>query len=241
MLRNHGIFDYKIKIGGTPTPSYPTDGLISRWSMDNTSDDSISGFNLSALGTPVYSNDIKKIGDYSHYFNNTNGLYTDSAKPYLIGGNPWTISFWYYAVTGGSWYDPMFYFSRTSDATWDRIYFVNQADASLTAYAGIQYGGSGGTISPFNVYTNPSTGYNEWHMYTLTYSKPTLTAYLDTVPKGTGSQTNNLRDYSQRLGFGYRPESTGFKAKGYMCAVYLYNKALSQSEINQLYNGGSGI
>ena len=238
MLRPHGIFDYKI--GGAPA-TWPTDGLISRWSMDNTPNDSVNGFNLSAVGTPVYSSDIKKIGNYSHYFDNTNGLYTDSVKSYLIGGNPWSISLWFYAETGGSWYDPMIFFSRTTDQSWDRIYFVNQADASLTAYASINYSGGGGNISAFNVWSGSSTGYNEWHMYTLTYSKPTITAYLDAVSKGTASQTKNLRDYSQRLGFGYRPENTSFKAKGYMCAVYLYNKALSQSEINQLYNNGSGV
>lgn len=68
-----------------------------------------------------------------------------------------------------------------------------------------------------------------------------ITNYVDT---SASSATINvdMGTTTIRMGFGYRVESTGnSKFKGYIDMAYFYNKALSASEVSQLYNGGSGI
>ena len=93
MLRPHGIFDYKIEMGSTPTPSYPTDGLISRWTFDETLEDDYGSVDLTyiALGaaSPTYADG--KIGKCI-YFAQNGGVYTDALHDYLKSYGTFSVS-----------------------------------------------------------------------------------------------------------------------------------------------------
>ncbi|MBU6490980.1 hypothetical protein KGQ25_02400, partial [Patescibacteria group bacterium] len=115
--------------------------------------------------------------------------------------------------------------------------------------------------APFDVYTNQSTGYvsfyrgngttpgfvvstspvplGKWQQIAITQQGTTVTHYLNGVPNGTGTLSASIADAGQPMLIGYRTDNAT-KMNGKMDDVRIYNRALSASEIIQMYNTGLG-
>lgn len=226
MLRNHGIFDYKV---GTPTPSYPTDGLIARWTFEDSLNDVYGSNNLSSYGTIAYA--TGKLGKCVDY-NNAGKSYTAAVKSYMIGGNPWSISMWWYQKSVG-YYDPLFYFVGTTNPP---RFYLHISETSGTDY---WYEAMDGT----RVYWNQTITQGAWHHHVITFSKPDFKWYVDNGTPHTLSFNVNMKDNNQVLTFGGRADNGASQvlADAYQDNTYFYSKALSAAEVSQLWNGGDGI
>ncbi len=90
--------------------------------------------------------------------------------------------------------------------------------------------------SDANPSVNGSTavGYNEWHHVAGTHDGSELNLYLDGVPDGTLSSTTAIGTNTANLFIGENPEAAGRYWDGLIDDVRLYNRALSQTEINEL-------
>jgi len=79
-----------------------------------------------------------------------------------------------------------------------------------------------------------------WHLGTLTYDGNYLKMYVDGVLQGTSSGTT-LEVLTSDLHIGDMVWATGYPFLGDISQVAIWNRALSESEINILYNGGKGV
>ena len=93
-----------------------------------------------------------------------------------------------------------------------------------------------------NVGTTPSTTYNDgnWHYVFIYYNGTRQGMYVD------GSHTEHMGANSGSLGTTLGDMIMGKEATtsfyvGYIDMLYIYTRALSLSEMDQLYNGGAGI
>ena len=77
---------------------------------------------------------------------------------------------------------------------------------------------------------------NRWHHLAGTYDGSKLNLYIDGVARASVAATGNIADSSARsLNIGRFSEG-GFLFKGVIDDVQIYNRALSATEIQQLYN-----
>jgi len=123
-------------------------------------------------------------------------------------------------------------------------------DNSAGSYLNILNDGSGlsttqriGAGDSFNQFTKSTTGVSGWHMITLTYSlSGNFTFYWD----GSLEETNFSYDYSltdqfDELHVGKHPAQTQKYINGTIDEFGIWNRALTSSEVSELYNSGYGL
>lgn len=81
---------------------------------------------------------------------------------------------------------------------------------------------------------------NEWHMVTMVFNGSNVIIYVDGANKVTGSAIAALNSSANNLSFCNDSAGANF-ANGQMDEVGLWNRALSDAEVSQLYNSGSGL
>lgn len=83
-----------------------------------------------------------------------------------------------------------------------------------------------------------------WNMITFVKSGSTVTLYVNAVQEVTGTQTNSLTSLALYIMARNQSDNgnspTGF-FDGTIDEMGWWNKALSSSEITDLYGGGSGL
>ena len=110
-----------------------------------------------------------------------------------------------------------------------------------TGSVGAVFSIRGGT----DVYANGVTNINDanWHFLVGTYnnSNNNVSIYIDGTSSGY-SVTSPGADYSNTKAFGIGRESSGVgQFGGTIDECFLYNRTLTSSEIQQLYNSGAGL
>lgn len=244
MLRPHGIFDYKIEMGGAPTPSYPTDGLIARWTFDSTLGNSYGRPITLGIKTGTVDFSTGKIGNCA-VFDGTDGVYTNDTSILSIfqARNTWTVAFWGVMDASRTGSGQHYFWSCSKNA--DQYPFTRSQVSSIAG--GLDINTARFQSSPaINQNTTPVSkpGPVNWFHFASTFDGTRVKDYLNGSLVGTsGDDTDNMGTSNNEFGIGYRPQSSNnlFKLIGKIDTMYVYNKALSQSEIEQLYNGGSGI
>lgn len=217
-----------------PSP-YPTDGLIARYTFEETSGttayDDTGNYNLTQQNTSYITiNQTGKVGK-SYYFAGTTtaGGYLKATAAPLNGLSAFTISLWIYKVSAsdsrfgicGSKSGTNYWMMRVNDNYLD-WYFITT-----------------GTTVAGHVGTYPSN--TSWHHIACTYNGSTLTTYLD------NTIVDNARTLTGTLNSGALFEIGGLTYEniwyltGSVDQFYLYNRALSTAEVSQLYNVGAGI
>lgn len=218
---------------GAPAPSYPTDGLVSLWRFDNDLNDSYGLNNL--LGGPLTFVDdgMPSTLNKCATLNDITPAYFDFGTSIL----PYSISIW--AKNNAS----------AENTTWavvtDRLVNYNWENGghyiTFTTSGGQQYAGCGWTIA--------GMGFTFPQLVEVSYqASPTWNHFVITL-----SDANNLKFYynssslvSYNLTFGTRIPKKIFFTSTYpgdaqISSCFLYNKVLSQEEVNQLYNSGAGV
>jgi len=211
------------------TESLNTD-IVAYWPFANASDVTGNGHNLGANeGTPAYTASGCKIGSC---FSSTNGnnlnLNGDGEVDFGYGDNDFTWSVWVLydnvAVSG-------YFFGR--GATYSAS---TGNDGANTDYWGADW------WSPSGAKTGAIGSSGTWYQYTMVYdaSESNLTLWKDaspffdfdlgTIQLGGAIDTN----------FGTRGASD-YDLNGKMDEMGYWNRALSNSEVVQLYNGGTGM
>ena len=222
------FYDLKFKPG-----EYPTNGLLARWMFNGDLTDSYNSFDLTYvdLGSASPSYTTGHVSAQAISFNMDGGAYQSDAS--IVGTfttwKPSTTAWWQKVLLPyGDWANISFEISRSYDS-----------DQDMRCNNGTTGGGTG-TISRkwYSLITHalPST----WNHYVLRVSTGSIcdvfinNILVGTIPYATISSPT-------RLGWGYRVEASGSKFKGYINAAYVYNRAISDDEVAQLYNNGNGV
>lgn len=87
---------------------------------------------------------------------------------------------------------------------------------------------------------NLSTG--QWHQIVVRRSDSAFSMWLDSSLIGTADNPSNFQDATEPLLIGKRTDTDGrgFAVNGRLDESAIWNRALTNAEISQLYNGGSG-
>lgn len=172
-----------------------------------------------------------QVGIYSTNFNGSNqegtyvGSFTTSATM--------TYSTWvYFNVLGsGSTENSMMMENDNDNSDWGLALEMQGTNVRINST-----GVTGGTVS---VVSSNTLAINGWHMLTGTISNGTLNLYVDGVNKGTGSNTNAvIRGAGTHFTLAQLGETSGRNLNGRLNDSRVYIRALTLSDIQQLYQNG---
>lgn len=104
--------------------------------------------------------------------------------------------------------------------------YVNQVRGTIEFHRG------NGTVSAYVESTTPLT-VNRWECVAVTMRGTAVTHYLNGRSNGTGTLSTTIGDSGNAMRLGNRPD--GFWLAGQMSNWRLYNRALSDAEVAQLY------
>lgn len=199
------------------------------WKMDETSGNVVAGSSRTGTGydgavtgtAPPYAGG--KFG-YARGFagGGTMGISNGTASSLNITNN-FSTSAWVY-TTSNTNYQPIILKGRTAENTNYALYLYPDNILNFTWI-------NGGSHSYFSTVGFAKDG---WHHIAVTFSKPTLTFYIDGVQRGTFSDNTNLGTISRNVEIGHDTEF-GNSFLGYIDELKVYNTTvLSQDQITAL-------
>ncbi|HEY1663123.1 MAG TPA: LamG-like jellyroll fold domain-containing protein [Verrucomicrobiae bacterium] len=209
-----------------PPPSCdpPPSGLVSWWAGENNANDQVGTNNGTWIGPAAYGP-----GEVSQAFAfNGSNSGVNLGNPAGLQLQTLTIELWV---------------KRASAST---LSFGSGNNANLLTYG---WGGytfwedSSGDVH-FNKYgdvtplTGPAITDTNWHHVAVTYSGAAVDFYLDGVLSGSNSY-NETFTFTTPVSFGWGASDMDGNFYGSFDEVSVYNRALSQAEIQAIYNAGS--
>ena len=220
-------------------PSYvPTNGLVGYWSFNGNANDESGNGNNGTVNGATLSTDRFGINSAAYSFNGTSNYIEVQHNSSQLLSNKVSFSLWIFPL--------------------DYSTFNNQTRAPLgkrrtSTTSGIGFetvDGVGSCCGPqFYLNNNTSSGgldyessislpNNSWTHLVGTYDGVVLKLYQNSVLLGTASGTINLSTTIQNLFFGREGSNTPQNYfKGIIDDIGFWNRALTQQEVTNLYNG----
>lgn len=203
-----------------------TDNIISYWKLNGNATDELGVNNGTANSVSWVAGKIGDCADFAGTSGSDIQLSTTSSLT-----NNLTFSFWYYhsstarqglyAKTDGS---------GNSSSSW--VFEVNSSNIYFTLYSG---------SSAYSTVTTTTLSTNTWYFITGTYDGSTVKVYLNATLEGSASMSVNINNITQTTVLGQFGSYTGLPCSGYIDEVGSWSRALSSTEITELYNGGTGL
>ena len=205
-------------------------GLVGYWDLSKESlksatvlaDKTPYGNNGTSANTPVFTTDRHGQAGKAMSFNGSSDKITFSSFAHNIGTGDFTISAWVYpTVVSGGW-DAIF--GIGADGFSEPGFYISSSKLQV-------YWLTGAYTDVFNTtLTN-----NTWYHFILLRSSGTVKAYINGVQETTTySRSNNVGTTDiAYIGF---DGGAGTNISGSISDVRIYNRALTQVEITQLYN-----
>lgn len=200
---------------------FPLSGLVARWEFEDNLNDSYGGYTLSTTSAVQYT--TGKVGNCVRFTSTfPSWMYIRSSNANLLsvfsGTNAFSLSVWNYAAD-------------------DSTTAGNNIMKSLGDYI-LEMGGGALWRMTWrdDTYDNLSSYENQWNHVVFTYDGTTEKLYINNTLVASNTASTELTGLTQFNLFG------NFSYDGnYLDQSYLYNRALTSTEIAKLWNGGSGI
>lgn len=208
----------------TPTPSYPTDGLIARYTLEDDLTDTTGNYNGS--GSITYG--TGKIGKCGVWTTSKNVINTTIPATFFDGNDKWTVCMWFKSTSPNNYLAFMSNFNGTA-ANRTCLYYVY---GNINVTRGVKE-------------SNGSNDYGDgnWHMLLAYYDGSNYKCEID-----NGDETVTLADTNTltttgitSMGIANRPDEGESQFVGSIDQVYFYNKVLDSNEKAQLWNNGNGV
>ena len=223
----------------TVLPSPPCDpapsNIVSWWAGENNALDNYGINNGTLVGSPAFSSG--EVGE-AFSFNGTNQFVRISNSPSLHITNALTLEAWIYPLS----YNPGS--SSSVLCQWDAVTGPNQrawsfgVDGPGPGFFGVSPDGINGTFA----YTSTSCPLNAWTHLAATYDGNNLIIYFNGSAQGSASLAGGIFNGTDNIGIGATIGGGGPNAlfNGLIDEPAVYNRALSASEIQAIYNAGAG-
>ncbi len=209
------------------------DGIVHVWTFDeNTSNsnlgDYVGNWNMTSNHNSNVMSNSTSIDGNSWYFTQdyANGTYDLSDYP------SGSVNIWVYVIGSATPYDRIFEYRQSASERWGMNYEVDEWDFNFN-YPG--------TVS----FKWGSASANSWYMLTAVYNSSSdypIQLYQNGVKTKNDSTLawwNELASGGS-LSFGWDVGTPACSFIGLIDEAYMWDRPLSQSEISELYNSGSG-
>lgn len=201
-------------------------GLVGHWKLeDNALDSSGNGVDGTEYYMTYTDGKIGRCGD----FNGSNGYIETGISSVLNVGTTLTACAWIYRETNDNSTESIIH-HILKGSPWTGFWLGSWSDGKLMAFVG--------NYNTHNLYTTDVISNEEWHHVALISNGSTFAIWVDgdkaSADKAVGSAQN---DVSVRIGWS---ASSGQYFDGLIDDVRIYNRALSQEEITNLYNNTLG-
>jgi hypothetical protein len=210
----------------------PTNGLVAWYPFNgNANDESGNGNNGIVNGASLTTDRFGNLNEAFSFNGITNFIEVPTSKS-IEFTNSYTLSGWFNA--------DIWFGTSISDRT---IISKNACTGGSGGYE-IMIGGNDGNIANTGVITGKSfvlrsTGYsiNNWYMVTATFDGSTVKLYVNGILTNSQAISGSIQNSSQPLHFGRRCGGSIYDQwfKGEIDDFRLYNRALTQNEINSLF------
>ena len=153
-----------------------------------------------------------------------------SNSAYGFGTGDFTITFWVNVASYANTYNAIFDFRYSGNSS-NPAFFISQN-------AGYQYYLYMNAFA-HNYTSSPNTG--QWYMGAVVRNGSNITVYLDGTPVTTGTNTYSVQTPTSGIKVGHHYSSSNNSLHGNIDEFAIWDKALSASQISQIYNNGNQI
>lgn len=233
------------KINGVTRTSTLKTGIVVYYKLDETSGTTVTDATgtLNGTNSSATVNQTGKIGK-AYSFASGNYLYVaDNAIFDFSANDAFTVSGWYYfsSVSDINKY-PSLFCKRTGNNANGFDLIMNRFNGSTTSLGcldvpGFMTGLAGGWTANVD-----ACAANTWYHIVLTATSTRVELWINGVSKFSETGTFAYVDNANNLDIGRRTSDIyADSVVGYIDEFAVWNRALSNAEIAELYNGGTGI
>jgi hypothetical protein len=221
-----------------------TDNLLAYWKLDESNGNPVdatgNGNTLTNVNSVAFA--TGKINNGADFGStNSNKLLGRSSNFGVTGGSA-SLSVWFKidAQPGSGDFQNVIRLSENTNKTHLHIRYENNGGTYSINYARSKNG-----VGDQAVVRNGQLTTGTWYFAAVTYNGTTLEAFLDGSSVGTvaasGNGSGDNPNYRTTGGWYNSALSYFYPLKGMVDELGLWSRALSSTEITQLYNGGSGF
>jgi hypothetical protein len=223
---------------GQSVPSYvPTNGLVGWWGFNGNAQDGSGNGNHGTVNGATLTTD--RFGNQNSYYFNGNSKIVVNNSTSLQVGNSMTISLWVKVSTLVNSLNCILQ-KGTGGGCETTGYYIAFDGSGNIYHKTFNYGQNSSYCGAIGDYSNVDTN---WHQLIFVYSPPYNKMYIDGVLAGNGMNcsTCNVTNSNNPLIIGSRNEAISYNWNGKIDDIGIWNRALTQQEITNLYNAQSGI
>ncbi len=231
---------FKLNFTGSPPPPPPTtlnDGLIHYWKLDESSGnamDSVGSMTLTNFSSVSFEPGI--LGNSSQFDGESSLQYLGTGADLVTSSMPaYSQCSWINVENSDPGLGQAYNYFLSYDANLSfRLTYINESGTIQLRYI---HNGALDSVGAASYSTTLPVG--EWHHVCVTRSDPGMTLYFDGSAVATGTVAGNNVDLSigTHIGASIGPSNI---LEGKVDEVGFWARALSASEVSQLYNGGIG-
>jgi len=231
-----------------PGPAFPIDGLVARWQFEDNLNDSFNSYTLS--GTSNYRDG--KVGRARNFVGNNKVTSSNATLIALAdNNNSLSVSMW----INPDAFDRRCYFSidGANSSPYKRFWILRGWENRLEfeRYRANTMSNAGGVGCGIDAVLDTSTWSHICYVYkgddstAGRYLYPYVNGQLKDLITNTAWNAHKMKTMGTgstlELTVGGNRQGNVPQFSGGIDQVYVYNRALSASEVSQLYNGGAGI
>jgi hypothetical protein len=211
----------------------PPSGMVSWWPGDGNADDIVGGLNGIPIDGVAFV--LGKV-DQAFAFNTANYVSVPDDPILTLGDRAFTIDLWvnFNRIQG---HDPFIGHDESGGEYNKWLFWYDARGHEKPSGPALRFHINSPTLPPLDPVIapwNPTIG--QWYHVAVTRSDYTYALYIDGVQVATGTDVNTIPDPNVPLTIG---KAESFFFDGLIDEVEIFNRALSTSEIQAIFNAGS--
>ena len=201
-------------------------GLVAYYPFNGNANDESGNGNHGIVYGASLTSDRFGVPNRAYYFDGNNDYIEVMHTDILSSTNAISMVAWINFEVGGV-QNPRIISKDQPEYTGYQLYTYT---TNVNRDIGIELGGS------FGMSSTSSVGANSWHFIVGTFDGTNIRIYINNVFSGSNYSPGNITQNDNSLWFGQRRYNGLDDFKGSIDDILIYNRAISEIEINKLYN-----
>lgn len=210
----------------------PSSGLVAYYKFNGNANDSSGYGNHGSVNGASLTTDRFGNTNSAYHFNGTSDYILVSANSSIQPANALSVSVWFKSESNTIQWQPIVCKHISSSFPYDSYYLGTGTPSPVNNR---WYGVISNTNNVSQNAISKSTAFNVWTLLTFTYDGSSIRTYINGVLDTTNSFTGSIGYSSAGLYIGHNGIGGQF-FKGSIDDVMIYNRALTNNEITNIYN-----